>query len=106
MEFILVSSCLLGQPVRYHGGSAPCESTILKCWEQEGRIVAICPEVAGGLPIPRPPSEIALAASGANVLAGTASVVEKTGRDVTREFVLGAGQALAIARQRGIRLAI
>ena len=106
MEFILVSACLLGQPVRYHGGSAPYESTLLKRWEQEGRIVAICPEVAGGLPIPRPPSEIALAAGGANVLAGTAIVVEKTGQDVTREFVLGARQALAIARQRGIRLAI
>ena len=106
MEFILVSACLLGQLVRYHGGSAPYESTLLKRWEQEGRIVAICPEVAGGLPIPRPPSEIALAAGGANVLAGTAIVVEKTGQDVTREFVLGARQALAIARQRGIRLAI
>ena len=106
MEFILVSACLLGQPVRYHGGSAPCESAVLKRWEQEGRLVVICPEVAGGLPIPRPPSEIAQEAGGANVLAGTAIVVGTTGQDVTREFVHGAGQALATARRHGIRLAI
>ena len=106
MEFILVSACLLDQPVRYHGGGVPCESPILQRWMQEGRTVALCPEIAGGLPVPRPPSEIAHAAGGANVLAGSAIVVEKTGNDVTREFVLGARQALATARQRGIRLAI
>lgn len=106
MQFILVSACLLGQPVRYHGGSALFESNILKRWEQEGRVVAFCPEVAGGLSIPRPPSEIAQAAGGAKVLAGTATVVGKTGQDVSREFVLGARQALAVARQHSIRLAI
>ena len=106
MKSILVSACLLGQRSRYHGGSAFCKNAILERWMSEGRVVAICPEVAGGLPTPRPPSEIAQAAGGALVLAGSARVVEKTGRDVTTEFVMGARQALAVAKQRGIRLAI
>lgn len=106
MQFILVSACLLDQPVRYHGGSAPCESAILKRWTQEGRIVALCPEIAGGLPVPRPPSEISAAAGGAAVLAGTAHVLEKTGNDVTAEFLLGARRAQALVREHGIRIAI
>ncbi|WP_406741240.1 2-thiouracil desulfurase family protein, partial [Bordetella pertussis] len=27
-------------------------------WQAERRVVAVCPEVAGGLPTPRPPAEI------------------------------------------------
>ena len=106
MKSILVSACLLGQPIRYHGGDARCENPVLERWIHEGRVVALCPEVAGGLPTPRPPSEIAQAAGGTAVLAGDARVVEKTGADVTAEFIHGANQALAIARQHGIRLAI
>jgi len=106
MEFILVSACLLGHLVRYHGGSAPCESPILQRWITEGRVIALCPEIAGGLPTPRPPSEIAGAAGGAAVLAGTARVIEKTGGDVTPAFLLGAQQVKALVRERGIRVAL
>ena len=52
---VLVSSCLLGEPVRYHGGDAACSNDILDRWKREGRLVSVCPEVAGGLPVPRPP---------------------------------------------------
>jgi len=106
MKPILVSACLLGQPIRYHGSDARCESPILERWVREGRVVALCPEVAGGLPTPRPPSEISQAAGGAAVLVGDARVMEKTGADVTTEFIRGANQALAIVRQHDIRLAI
>ena len=106
MPSVLVSACLLGQPIRYHGGDARCDSPVLERWVKEGRVVALCPEVAGGLPTPRPPSEIVQAAGGARVLAGDGHVVEKTGADVTTAFIRGANQALAIARQHNIRLAI
>ena len=57
MEKILISRCLLGHKVRYDGGaSGPFDQ--LAAWQAEGRVVAICPEVAGGLPTPRPPAEI------------------------------------------------
>ena len=46
---VLVSSCLLGEAVRYHGGDARLASDILDRWHAEGRLVPICPETAGGL---------------------------------------------------------
>ena len=59
MEKILVSACLLGERVRYHGGDARIEHPILQRWSEEGRLVPICPEVAGGLSTPRPAAESA-----------------------------------------------
>ncbi|MGF2491888.1 DUF523 domain-containing protein, partial [Ralstonia pseudosolanacearum] len=55
---VLVSACLLGQPVRYDGGTVIVEGGILARWQMEGRIVPMCPEMAGGLPVPRLPAEI------------------------------------------------
>lgn len=54
MHKVLVSACLLGQPVRYDGQSKGIVSDWLQALEAEGRALAFCPEVAGGLPTPRP----------------------------------------------------
>lgn len=70
---VLVSRCLLGHPVRYDGGaSGPYDR--LAQWQAQGRVVALCPEVAGGLPTPRAPAEIP-GGQGTAVLDGTAPVV-------------------------------
>src|SRR5438874_2199703 len=50
MEKILVSACLLGARVRYHGGDAACDHPILRTWANEGRLISVCPEQEGGLP--------------------------------------------------------
>ncbi|MEF9386444.1 DUF523 domain-containing protein [Ralstonia solanacearum species complex bacterium KE056] len=84
---VLVSACLLGQPVRYDGGTVIVEGGILARWQMEGRIVPMCPEMAGGLPVPRLPAEIHGEGGGAAVLRGTARVVEHHGHDVTDAFV-------------------
>ena len=56
MQKILVSRCLLGHRVRYDGGShGPFD--LLERWQAQGRVVALCPEVAGGLPTPRAPAD-------------------------------------------------
>ncbi|CUK15282.1 Uncharacterized conserved protein [Achromobacter ruhlandii] len=55
MQYVLVSACLLGHPVRYDGRSVPGDHAVLAGWLDAGRVVSVCPEVAGGLPIPRPP---------------------------------------------------
>ena len=60
---ILISACLLGEKVRYHGGDAALSDGILDRWRREGRLVPICPEVAGGLSVPRPAAEMSLASS-------------------------------------------
>lgn len=107
MERILVSACLLGQPVRYDGAAKPPrDETLLRRWRAEGRLVSFCPEVSAGLPVPRPPAEIAGAAGGEAVLDGTAQIVTEAGVDVTPEFVRGAELALAAARRAGARMAI
>ncbi|GAA4103740.1 DUF523 domain-containing protein [Actinomadura miaoliensis] len=109
MEKILVSACLLGSRVRYDGGAKRVDDRLLERWREEGRLVSFCPEVSGGLPVPRPPAEIVgsgPSADGTAVLDGTAQVVTDAGTDVTESFVRGARLALEAARRSGARLAI
>lgn len=102
---MLVSSCLLGEKVRYHGGDAVLHHPVLDRWVREGRVVPLCPEVAGGLPAPRPPAEIH-GGTGADVLRGIAFVRRKDLEDVSRAFTWGAAEAVALVRRHGIRVAV
>jgi uncharacterized protein YbbK (DUF523 family) len=106
MEKILVSACLLGQPVRHNGAHKRSDDQILHRWIEEGRVVAVCPEIAGGLPVPRPAAEIVGGADGSRVLAGEVNVIDFNGRDVSHHFVSGANVALEAARANDIRIAI
>lgn len=103
---ILVSACLLGQPVRYDGRGKPLHDPLLEGWKAKGRVVAFCPEMAAGMPAPRPPAEIADGATGEDVLDGRARVIDISGVDVTAEFLLAAEKALDMARQHGCRHAL
>ncbi|MFI0370876.1 DUF523 domain-containing protein [Actinomadura sp. 1N219] len=105
MERILVSSCLIGRPVRYDGAAKPVGDDLFERWRTEGRLVPFCPEVSGGLTVPRPPAEI-VGGDGHAVLDGTAHVRTDTGEDVTAEFLHGARQALDTARRSGARIAL
>ncbi len=102
---ILVSACLLGQPVRYDGGHKRSSHPMLARWAAEGRLVALCPEQAGGLPTPRAAAEIQ-GGTAEDVLEGRARIVDTTGADVTAEFLAGAEAALALARAKGCTLAV
>ncbi|MDH1067420.1 DUF523 domain-containing protein, partial [Pseudomonas sp. GD03985] len=104
MEKLLVSRCLLGHKVRYDGG-AHGPYGLLQRWQEEGRVVPLCPEVAGGLPTPRPPAEIP-GGQGGGVLDGTLPVLTDAGDDVTAAFVAGAEAALALVRRHGLRVAV
>jgi uncharacterized protein YbbK (DUF523 family) len=106
MQSILVSACLLGDPVRYDCSGAELESRVLRRWASEGRVVAVCPEVAGGLPTPRPPAEISGGGGGSLVLDGSATVIDAAGRDITTSFVRGAEHVLAVAVARRARIAV
>ncbi|KAB2346343.1 DUF523 domain-containing protein [Actinomadura rudentiformis] len=105
MEKILVSACLLGRPVRYDGAAKRVDDELVDRWRAEGRLVSFCPEVSGGLPVPRPPAEI-VGGDGAAVLDGTAAVRTDRGDDVTEAFVRGARLALEAARDAGARIAL
>jgi uncharacterized protein YbbK (DUF523 family) len=104
MQKILVSRCLLGHRVRYDGGaSGPFDQ--LQRWIDEGRVVPLCPEVAGGLPTPRAAAEIP-GGQGGDVLDGQAAVITTEGEDVSAQFLLGAYQALELVQQHDIRIAV
>ena len=102
-EPILLSACLAGIPCTY-AAEAKTRAWALAL-VAEGRAVPVCPEVAGGLPVPRPEAEIA-GGDGGDVLDGAARVVSMEGEDVTANYLSGAEAALASARMSGARLAV
>jgi uncharacterized protein YbbK (DUF523 family) len=105
---ILVSSCLLGEDVRYDGNNSsiafnPKVSFSLKemfmdilC---ENEIYSFCPEVAGGLGVPRNPAEI---------IKNDKPFIVKDNQenDVTINFLLGAKKALDICLEENIKVAL
>ena len=93
---VVVSACLLGSPVRYDGRDKKSDHPVLQRWLEEGRIVSVCPEMLGGLPTPRPPSEI---------VAGTRRVTTPSGHDVTGGLRRKLERMLEIARHaRDVRI--
>ena len=102
---ILASACLLGELVRYNHEILPKCPLILKEWEQDGRVIAVCPEVIGGLPVPRAPAEIQ-GGDGKGVLAGKACVINIQGQDVTQAFLTGARETMRLAEENDIEYAI
>lgn len=106
LQHVLVSACLAGEPVRYNGRPVLCDHPVLARWQAEGRVLVCCPEVAGGLPVPRPPVEIESGGDGSAVLTGGARVYERTGADVSAAFVTGATLTVQAAIAAGIRVAV
>ena len=90
---ILVSACLLGVNCKYNGNNNYNED-VLKL-KKYFNIIPVCPEVFGGLPTPRTPSEIC-----------GDRVVSKDGVDVTTAFTDGAEKTLYIAREKNCPAAL
>lgn len=100
---ILISSCLVGNMVRYDGTSKTMDG--LELLTRYHELLPICPEVAGGLPIPREKAEIK--GNPENILSGTGGgVFTGTDVDVTEEFLKGAGITLAYCVENNIEAAI
>lgn len=100
MDKIFISACLLGHKVRYDG-----QGNLQKFLLDSDNYVAFCPEVEGGLPIPREPAEI-VGGTSQEVLSGRASVKTKTGIDVSSAFVQGAQKALDLCIKQNITKAV
>lgn len=94
MEKILISACLIGEKCRYDGHTnyTPKFQALLEKYD----LIPFCPEVQGGLPTPRNPSEIQR----------DGTVKMNNGRDVTRQYNNGAEKALDICLALGIKIAI
>lgn len=97
---VIVSACLLGVASRYDGTAAEDVSLIRHLAQRA--VIPVCPEQLGGLPTPRPPSEIT-EGSGEDVLDGKSSVMSEDGRDVTANYLAGAREVLKLATVLGAR---
>jgi len=105
MEKILISACLAGDRVRYDGKRVPVKDALLRELCLKSLLVKVCPEVSGGLKIPRSEARI-MNGNGLDVLKGKAKVIDIKGHDVTFPFIRGAEYALSIAKSFGIGMAI
>jgi uncharacterized protein YbbK (DUF523 family) len=99
---VLVSSCLLGIECRYDGNHSLAEEIAEKA--RQMHMIPICPEQLGGLSTPRPPA-IIVNGDGEDVICGRAQVINDRGKDVTKAFLKGALQALALAKLTGAQKA-
>ncbi|WP_086313201.1 hypothetical protein A5821_000741 [Enterococcus sp. 7F3_DIV0205] len=94
-----ISACLGGICCRYDGQSK--EITALKKLVENGQAILVCPEVLGGLPIPREPAEIS-GGDGFDVWNAKAKVLTKTGEDMTALFKQGAIIAYQKLVEKGV----
>lgn len=110
MERVLISACLVGRPVRYNGTKKSHDSVeVISRWQDEGRLVLLCPEVAVGFPTPRPPAEIigeTRDCNGEMVLSGNARVLENEGADVSELYIKAALDTVDFAERHGCRHAV
>ena len=72
---------------------------------EEKKAVPVCPELLGGLPVPREQSEIK-GGTGKDVLAGKCLVMTKSGKDVTSNFIAGARRVLSLAKKYNVEKAV
>ena len=96
-EKILISRCFLGDNVRYDGEPIPLNHPLLRLWQQQNRLIAICPEVSGGLSVPREPAE---------QQSNNNKIITISNIDVSTQFNFGAKQALALCQKHSIRFAL
>lgn len=90
---IMVSACLLGENCKYNGGNNYSENVME--YVKGHQVISVCPEVDGGLPIPRIPCEIV-----------DGIVTDKQGQSKDAEFRAGAELGLKKALEEKVDLAI
>lgn len=90
---IAVSACLLGENCKYNGGNNYNKKLI--DFVKGHEVIALCPEILGGLATPRLPAEVV-----------NGIVRQKDGKSVDDEFKKGAKEALDIAKKNKVDLVI
>ena len=90
---VMVSACLLGKNCKYNGGNN-LNPDLLRLLSGH-TVIPVCPEVLGGLPVPRIPAEIV-----------NGAVVNRDGISVDNAFRRGAEKALELAAAEQLDLII
>ena len=94
---IAISSCVAGEACRFDGTNQDLEKALMLV--KYGSTIKVCPEVLGGLPIPRPSAEI-------QMINKQRKVMTKAHDDVTGEFELGAAKTLELCQMNNINYVI
>jgi len=89
---VAVSSCITGLKCRYNATDT-YNSAVMSIVADN--YIAVCPELLAGLGTPRSACEI-VGGDGANVLNGTARIIDEKGIDITEIMIEGAEKALQI----------
>jgi uncharacterized protein YbbK (DUF523 family) len=89
----IVSACLCGEKTRYDGKVFVNDK--IKKLVEEGKAIMVCPEVDGGMSVPRLPSEIK-----------GDKVINSSSKDMTEYFSKGAMKTLETALKYNIKKAI
>ena len=97
-ENILISSCLYGEYVRYDGNHNKIRIELLDTLKIKYNLFHFCPEVEGGLSIPRVPCEIKTF----NPL----TIIDKNGKNQTKAFLKGAEKTVRLCIKNNITKAI
>lgn len=92
MDNLIISACLLGLSCRYDGESREYD---LKQLGERFNLIPVCPEIYGGLPTPRVPSEIQ-----------GDKVMNREGINVTVQYEKGAQEALKLAKLYNAKYAL
>jgi uncharacterized protein YbbK (DUF523 family) len=90
---IVLSACLAGLRTRYDGSSRP--HPLLETLRAKGVIVPVCPEILGGMGIPRLACRFSGGDGGA-VLRGEARIIDTSGTDRTFSFLRGAEETARV----------
>ena len=93
MEYLIISSCILGNNVKYNGKNNYING--IEKLKDKYNLIVICPEVMGGLSIPRIPSEIK-----------DFKVINKEGLDVTSYFNKGREEVLKLIKDKKVTKAL
>ena len=90
---IAVSACLLGHNCKYSGGSNRSQKVL--DYIEGHEVIPVCPEVTGGMPIPRVPVELK-----------DGKAINRDGEDVTEFFLRGVEKTMEKLDGENIDLAI
>ncbi len=90
---VMASACLLGKNCKYSGGNNRNEKLLSLLAGHD--VIPVCPEVLGGLPVPRIPAEIV-----------DGIVTSREGISMDAEFRRGAAAALDIAKSENVDLIV
>ena len=104
---IMVSACLLGINCNYKGGCSYDFTKNSRFWLDlcnKYTIIPICPEQLGGLSTPRIPSELLNKAE--DIAKGKGQIINKEGKDVTKNFIKGAEEILRLSKVYKVQYAV